>query len=204
MSRTALLLLLKQMKSRGGDRFPFRFLLAQISPLPHSRMHAHKDTHLMLFPLTLHLITGLGNLAVPCLALLVFPSPRLTSSPPSSSSSRSTMSAPSAPPAPPPTPAAALQACPPRPQASNASVSSLQNNLGLPLAAGPDIMLSWEKDSFYAKQIHTQLKVRLSLACCVCLRFLTLRPSLGSFLPFHHASVGLSVVLVLAPFLSSP
>ncbi len=35
-----------------------------------------------------------------------------------------------------------------------------RNALSLPLATGPDIMLSWEKDTFYAKQIHQQLKVR--------------------------------------------
>lgn len=76
------------------------------------------------------------------------------------------MSAPSTPSPSIPAPAAA-QACSPQPRGSNASTSILRNNLGLPLAAGPDIMLSWEKDTFYAKQIHTQLKVRLSLASCM-------------------------------------
>ena len=33
------------------------------------------------------------------------------------------------------------------------------NGLSLPVAAQPDVVLAWEKDGFYAKQIHQQLKV---------------------------------------------
>lgn len=77
------------------------------------------------------------------------------------------MSAPSTPSPYIPNPATTAEACPPQRRGGNASTSILLNNLGLPLAAGPDIMLSWEKDAFYAKQIHTQLKVRLSPSLCV-------------------------------------
>jgi hypothetical protein len=126
------------------------------------------DAHISCsFYLTLLLIPE-ALATLPCLCLLVSHSlPQAAGLLSSLSSAQhhhhpaSTMSTPPSTPPPPPAPLA----CPPRPRGSNASASSLRNNLGLPLAAGPDIMLSWEKDSFYAKQIHTQLKVRLSLAC---------------------------------------
>ena len=43
------------------------------------------------------------------------------------------------------------------PAAAGAAASA---SLSLPLATQPDMVLAWEKDSFYTKQIHQQLKVR--------------------------------------------
>lgn len=41
----------------------------------------------------------------------------------------------------------------PHPSSSNGS------SLALPVATQPDMVLAWEKDGFYAKQIHGELKV---------------------------------------------
>ena len=41
---------------------------------------------------------------------------------------------------------------------SNTSISN-GSSLALPVGTQPDMVLAWEKDGFYAKQIHSQLKV---------------------------------------------
>lgn len=48
-----------------------------------------------------------------------------------------------------------------RPSSSTSTGSSTSNgsSLALPVGTQPDMVLAWEKDGFYAKQIHSQMKV---------------------------------------------
>lgn len=44
------------------------------------------------------------------------------------------------------------------------------------MATQPDMVLAWEKDGFYAKQIHGQLKVRLRAVPCISYTPIRCRP----------------------------
>lgn len=95
-------------------------------------------------------------------------------------------------------PAAAQQQQPPPPaytttpsSTSTTSGGMSRSSLSLPVAAQPDMVLAWEKDGFYAKQIHQQLKVRpVSVSPAMCVLHDYPSPLTLTLLPIHPQTPG--------------